>query len=195
MGGRCRRRQFLSRCRPSGLRRAPLPTRCTPDPLPRYSGSVRQAHARQGSGEGQNMIRIERTVIATIAIAAVVLLGSPARIASAASPDESSLSPTSPSEPLEERLFHFEWTTGPVRGGMTRMAGYVYNDYGRPMENVQFEIIALDASGREVGRELQRIGDTVPSRGRGYFDVEVPAGSSYRLDVLDYNFFENHGRN
>jgi len=141
------------------------------------------------------MLRIERTVIATIAIAAIVLLGSTARIASAANPDESSLSPTSPGEPLEERLFHFEWTTGPARGGMTRIAGYVYNDYGRPMENVQFEIVALDASGHEVGRELQRIGDTVPSRGRGYFDVQVPAGSSYRLNVLDYNFFENHGRN
>jgi len=141
------------------------------------------------------MIRIERAVITTIAIAAVVLLGNTARVASAASPDESSLSPTSPSESLEERLFHFEWMTGPDRGGMTRIAGYVYNDYGRPMENVQLEIVTLDASGHAVGRELQRIGDTVPSRGRGYFDVQVPAGSSYRLDVLDYNFIENHGRN
>ncbi|HTY78785.1 MAG TPA: hypothetical protein VMI34_13265 [Candidatus Bathyarchaeia archaeon] len=145
------------------------------------------------------MLRIERSLLAIVAIAAVVLPGGVAGNASASTDDlkafEGSLAPMAPSTPLEEPLFHFEWTSGPARGGMATVAGYVYNDYGRSAENVELAITTLDDGGHPVGRQVQRLGDTLPSRGRGYFDVQVPAGSSYRLDVLDYDFVENHGRN
>jgi len=145
------------------------------------------------------MLRIERTVIAIIAIAAVALLGGVASIASAANSDlksfEVNLATMSPSTPQEEPLFHFEWASVADRGGLTRIAGYVYNDYGRSAQNVELAVTTLDGSGHPVGRQVQRLGDTLPSRGRGYFDVQVPSGSSYRLDVIDYNFVEHHGRN
>ena len=69
----------------------------------------------------------------------------------------------------------------------------MYNDYGRAAENVELQISNLDASGNVVGREVQRIGDTVPSRGRSYFQLQAPSSYGYRVDVIGYDFNVGHG--
>ena len=37
---------------------------------------------------------------------------------------------------------------------------------------------------------VQHVSATVPARGRGYFDVQVPVSSSYRVDVDSFEFVE-----
>src|SRR5262249_61730742 len=93
---------------------------------------------------------------------------------------------TTPEPTLSERVFHVQWSAEPARAGMSNISGYVYNDYGRAAENVELRVSNLDAAGNVVGTEVQRMGDTVPSRGRGYFQVQAPASYGYRVDVIGY---------
>jgi hypothetical protein len=37
--------------------------------------------------------------------------------------------------------------------------------------------------------------DTVPPRGRSYFDFQAPAGESYKVDVESFDFTMGHGSN
>jgi hypothetical protein len=35
---------------------------------------------------------------------------------------------------------------------------------------------------------FQRLSDTVPARGRGYFDIQVPVSPSYQVNVESFGF-------
>jgi len=115
-------------------------------------------------------------------------------VAQAVNPSDSSQpAATTPEPTLSERVFHVQWTAEPGRAGMSNISGYVYNDYGRAAENVELRVSNLDAAGNVVGMEIQRMGDTVPSRGRGYFQVQAPSSHGYRVDVIGYDFNMGHG--
>ena len=96
---------------------------------------------------------------------------------------------------LAERLFHVEWTAREERAGMSRMTGYVYNDYGQAAEDIELLITGLDSAGQPVSTAIEHLSDTVPARGRGFFDVQVPESPSYRVDVESFEFAEGTGAN
>jgi len=144
------------------------------------------------------MVKYSKSVVLAVvivgAIIGMLLTWAPRVVAQPVnSGDSSQPTATTPEPTLSERVFHVQWSAEPARAGMSNISGYVYNDYGRAAENVELRVSNLDAAGNVVGTEVQRMGDTVPSRGRGYFQVQAPASYGYRVDVLGYDFNMGHG--
>lgn len=95
---------------------------------------------------------------------------------------------------LAERFFHVEWTADPAgASGRTRITGYVYNDSGEAAINVALRIHEIDASGQDVVSEIAPVRETIPAKGRAYFDVRVPSSRAYRVDVNAFDFLELQG--
>jgi hypothetical protein len=94
---------------------------------------------------------------------------------------------------LADRFFHVEWTAGAGRAGMSRITGYVYNDYGQAAQDIELRITGLNSAGQPVRAMVQHVGDTVPSRGRGYFDLQVPVSQAYRVEVESFDFTLGQG--
>lgn len=78
-----------------------------------------------------------------------------------------------------------DWAASPGRHGQTKITGHIHNNSGTPVDHVQLAISELDASGRVVSRVFQTVDDVIPYE--GYFDVQVPTSSSYRVDVERYD--------
>jgi hypothetical protein len=148
--------------------------------------------------EGTIMIRIHMSLITVVAIIGAALSGTVAfsrGIAVAGNADdpttfERNAAALKQAATLGDQFFHIEWTADVGRPGVSRLTGYVYNDYGEAAQGVQLQITAVDPAGRPVGSVIQRIGDTVPARGRSYFDFQVPVSSSYQLSVMSFEFVE-----
>jgi hypothetical protein len=148
--------------------------------------------------EGTIMTRIHTGVIGGVAILGAALggtLAGPAGVAVAASADdpttfERNSAAPQPAATLGDQYFHVEWTAQAVQPGISRLTGYVYNDYGEAAQGVELQITGVDAAGRTIRSVIQPIGDTVPARGRSYFDLRVPASSSYQLSVSSFEFLE-----
>lgn len=146
-------------------------------------------------------MRKTHSLIAIIALAGAVVGGSlsSAQVALGANPGDPTSSEDQlaapPEKSLAERSFHIEWSARPLRPGLSSITGYVYNDYGKPAELVDLRVTTLDAAGRPVAAQTYRIGDTVPSRGRSYFELQVPASDTYHVDVIGYDFVEGHQNN
>jgi hypothetical protein len=92
---------------------------------------------------------------------------------------------------LGSEFFHVQWTAETDRRGQPRLSGYVFDDYGEPATNVELQITALDASGQQIGRVTAPVAGTVPAEGNAYFDVPVPAASSYAVVVDSFEFLES----
>ena len=149
------------------------------------------------------MIRIFTVMLVSFAVAALGVAGLDARVARAdwsetgldwdeSAPVVKSLDPDDESA-LAEHFFHVEWTAGQGAAGRTRITGYVYNDGGDAAVNVALRIHEIDTSGNEVTSVVAPVGDTVPARGRAYFDVAVPSSRFYRVDVSSFDFVELNG--
>jgi len=96
-------------------------------------------------------------------------------------------------ENLGAQFFRVDWSAKPDGHGKTRITGYVYSDKGRAADEVQLHISELDASGKQVGSYFERMLETVPADGRGYFDVRVPVNAqaaSYHVAVSSWNDVE-----
>lgn len=91
---------------------------------------------------------------------------------------------------IGDQFFHVEWSAAAGRDGQPRLTGYVYNDYEEPAVNVQLRIYQLDSTGREIAELRQPVDETVPAKGRAYFDVRVPDSASYRVSVVSFEFVE-----
>lgn len=91
---------------------------------------------------------------------------------------------------LAGQFFHVEWSAAAGRDGRPRLTGYIYNDYEEPAVNVRLRIDQLDSAGREIGADIAPVDETVPAKGRAYFDVPVPDSASYRVDVVSFEFVE-----
>lgn len=138
-----------------------------------------------------------RALVITIFIGGVILGSAvaPSGLARAAHVDDPTTFGDNPAtmkddRSLAERFFHIEWTAGAGASGMSRISGYVYNDYGQAAEDVELVITGLDAAGEPVSTAVQHVSDTVPARGRGYFDVQVPVSTSYRVNVDSFEFVQ-----
>src|SRR5215831_16807641 len=86
--------------------------------------------------------------------------------------------------------FRVESTPATGRDGRPRLIGYVYNDYEEPATNVKIRIEPVDLLGRNEGDVVKPLDEAVPAKGRAYFDVPVPEGASYRVDVVSFEFVE-----
>jgi len=95
---------------------------------------------------------------------------------------------------LGSEFFHVEWTAGIDRRGQSHLSGYVHDDYGDPAKNVQLQITALDASGRQIEQVTRPVEGLVPAEGDAYFDVAVPPAAAYRVDVSAFDFLEFQGK-
>lgn len=91
---------------------------------------------------------------------------------------------------IGDQFFRVEWSAATGRDGHPRLTGYIYNDYEEPAVNVQLRISPLDSAGQEIGALLEPVDQTVPAKGRAYFDVPVPVGTSYRVGVESFEFVE-----
>jgi hypothetical protein len=149
------------------------------------------------------MFRIFKVMLASFAVAALGVAGLDTHVARAdwsetgldwdeAAPVVKTVDPDDESA-LADHFFHVEWTAGPGAAGRARITGYVYNDAGDSAVNVALRIHEIDASGNDVARVVAPVGDTVPGRGRAYFDVAVPTSRFYRVDVASFDFVELSG--
>ena len=88
---------------------------------------------------------------------------------------------------IDPRL-RFEYEVGRWHG-QPEIQGYIYNDYGRPANNVRMIVETLDESGKVVGRAYGFVVGIVPVFNRTPFNVPLKAtGASYRLTVTSFEW-------
>ncbi len=93
-----------------------------------------------------------------------------------------------------DQWFKVDFTVEP-QGPERRVTGYVYNNYGRPVSDVQMLVQALDASNRVVGQSITWVPGGIPSNWRSYFAVgHLPPADHYRASVWSYNVIEGGPR-
>ncbi len=89
---------------------------------------------------------------------------------------------------IDPRL-RLEWDASQTRGGRPMVAGYIYNDYGRPANNVRLLVETLDGSGRVIDRAFGFVRGIVPVFNRSYWVVPVKTpGASYRVTVTSFEW-------
>ncbi len=86
-----------------------------------------------------------------------------------------------------ERYFRLEWQVTRSEKGPA-IEGYVYNKAMRTAERMRLQIEHLDASGGVVGRSTMWVLGGVPMDGRAYFRASVPDATSYRVQVLTFDW-------
>jgi hypothetical protein len=92
---------------------------------------------------------------------------------------------------LDGPSFRVDWTVSPDGQGKARISGYVYNDNGDPMEQVQLRITEIDASGNPGASVVTPIDEPVPAFDRAYFDVQAPGqAASCRVAVESFSALE-----
>ena len=96
--------------------------------------------------------------------------------------DEASLGRATP-------YFRIQSESGKNARGATRVTGYVYNDSGSYINNVQLLVESVDDAGQVIAKRVTPIVGAVAPLNRGYFDVPAPgAAASYRVTVYSFNW-------
>lgn len=92
------------------------------------------------------------------------------------------------------RWFRFDWSAESETERTRRIAGYLYNDYGRPASDVQVVVEVLDGAGAVVARRYAWVPGQVPPASRSFFSVTgLPLAPAYRVGVHAYTFLEADG--
>ena len=91
-----------------------------------------------------------------------------------------------------ERFFRLEWEVKQARKG-PMIEGYVYNLGAQNAEHLQLQIDRLDNSGGVVGTSTIWVLGEVPRNNRAYFGASVGAATSYRVQVLSFDWACNGG--
>lgn len=92
-----------------------------------------------------------------------------------------------------DRYFRIEYQVTPSATPPV-ISGYVYNmNPGLSAERVQLSIEGLDASGNVVGTSSTWVLGGVPAGNRGYFTAKVMPASSYRVQVLAFDWGSRGG--
>jgi len=86
-----------------------------------------------------------------------------------------------------ERYFRLEWEVTRGRKGPA-IEGYVYNKGTQSAERMHLQIERLDASDRVVGSSTVWVLGGVPMGGRAYFNASVADATSYRVQVLSFDW-------
>jgi hypothetical protein len=85
-----------------------------------------------------------------------------------------------------ERYFRVESEVIEGRRGPV-MSGYVHNTHGHTADRVRFVVETLDGAGQVTSTTHGQVLGTIPPGDRGYFEVAVPRGTSYRVRVLSFD--------
>jgi hypothetical protein len=89
-----------------------------------------------------------------------------------------------------DQWFKVDFAVQP-QGAERRVTGYVYNGYGRSVDNVRMLAQALDASNQVVGQRLVWLLGGIPGNSRSYFEVgHLPAADHYRASLWSYSVSE-----
>ncbi|MBM4442673.1 MAG: hypothetical protein FJ027_19820 [Candidatus Rokubacteria bacterium] len=92
-----------------------------------------------------------------------------------------------------EHYFTLDYAAAPGRDG-NDIEGYVYNNYGSPMAQVQILAQALDGTGNVVGQRLAWVHGVVPPLDRSYFRVGgLPPAPRYRATVWAFDVVQSGG--
>jgi len=91
-----------------------------------------------------------------------------------------------------ERYFRLDWQTAAGPRG-TVLSGYVYNKYSLFADRMQLRIDQLDAAGKVVGSTTTWVLGGVPAENRTWFETRVPAASSYRVEVVSFDWLGRGG--
>jgi hypothetical protein len=86
-----------------------------------------------------------------------------------------------------QRYFHVEFEVTQKRKGPA-VEGYLYNDGPQTAQRVRLQIQRLDAAGAVVGNSAIWVNGDVPMRSRAFFSAPVADASSYRVQVLSYDW-------
>lgn len=116
-----------------------------------------------------------RRFVLLIAVLALSLVGPPAAAV---------ITPSG----IDPRL-RLEWDASQTRGGRPMVTGYIYNDYGRPANNVRLLVETLDGSGQVIDRAFGFVRGIVPVFNRSYWVVPLKtSGASYRVTVTSFEW-------
>jgi hypothetical protein len=92
------------------------------------------------------------------------------------------------------RARHFlrvRWSVLVIDRGVTRIVGYIDNDYIKDAEHVTLRVDELDGTGQVIATALRPVDGIIPGRDRGYFDVQVPGqAATYHVAVNSFAFIE-----
>jgi hypothetical protein len=100
-----------------------------------------------------------------------------------------SASVTTTAPGAEAHWFKLEWAVEPGRAGARRISGYVYNNYGSPVEQMRLLAQALDTSDGVVGQRIAWVPGGLPATSRGYFQIDgLPDADHYRVTVWSFDF-------
>jgi hypothetical protein len=86
-----------------------------------------------------------------------------------------------------DRYFKIDWQV--VRGPRGPVIeGFVYNRFGQATDQMRLSIEHLDAAGNIVGDSTTWVMGGVPGNNRTWFTTPVPEASSYRVEILSFNW-------
>jgi len=99
-----------------------------------------------------------------------------------------------PHQPGWERWFKLDWESGDV-GGRPVVKGYLYNDSGKLVRDVQLLVDALDANGGVLAQKVSWLaGGDMEAFSRRYFVADAPLvavapqqPAAYRVRIYSYN--------
>ena len=101
---------------------------------------------------------------------------------------------TTSAHPEWQHYFKISYDVQP-QGEARRVSGYIVNEYGVAMKNVQLLVQALDPSENVVTQRLAWVPGGVPGFGRSYFQIGgLPATDKYRVTVWSFERMETDWR-
>jgi hypothetical protein len=87
-----------------------------------------------------------------------------------------------------DRHFRIEYDVSPA-AARTTVSGYVYNQRaGYRAERMQLSIERLDATGKVIGTSTTWVLGGVPPGSRAFFSARVEPATSYRVQVLSFEW-------
>jgi hypothetical protein len=101
---------------------------------------------------------------------------------------------TTTAHPEWQHYFKITYDVQPY-GEARRVSGYIMNDYGVAMRNVQLLVQALDPGENLVAQRLTWVPGGVPGFGRTFFQVAgLPVADKYRVTVWSFERVETDPR-
>ncbi len=74
-----------------------------------------------------------------------------------------------------------------MRDGKALVSGTVWNTTSWGAKRIQLLVDSLDASGTPISQRVVWLGVDLPAGTHGYFEVPVPASTSYRVSVFSFD--------
>ena len=88
--------------------------------------------------------------------------------------------------------FRLEWqATSAARGPVVE--GYVYNKSNLYADRMLLRIDELDAAGKVTDSKTTWVLGGVPPNNRGWFSARVPAATSYRVEIIGFDWVGRGG--